>query len=195
MYYQFENYERNLINKYKSKKENNLIKINEIKNNQMQLENIKLNQKNISLGINIGALKTVYSMFSKINEKYVANVLLMNNSSRIIPSTICYTRSHRLFGENSISSLKQNLSTSYCNLSRLINFDNSKNFEDELKYGYRKENNINKFKFQNYNIEGQKEEISSDFIIADYLSLINDYYFKKEKYEYTTTSLSVPDFY
>ena len=91
--------------------------------------------------------------------------------------------------------MKQNLSTSHCNLSRLINFDNSKNFENEIKYGYRNEKNINNFKFQNYNKEGEKEEIKSDFIITDYLSLINDYYFEKEKYEYTTISLSVPDFY
>ncbi len=65
-------------------------------------------EKIISLGINIGALKTVYSIFSEINGKYVSNVLLMNNSSRIIPSIICYTKSHRLFGDNSLSSLKQN---------------------------------------------------------------------------------------
>ena len=32
---------------------------------------------NISLGINIGASKTVYSIFSKINNKYVSNVLLL----------------------------------------------------------------------------------------------------------------------
>ena len=44
----------------------------------------KTNETNKSfsfLGINIGALKTVYSIFSEINGKYVSNVLLMNNSS------------------------------------------------------------------------------------------------------------------
>ena len=61
-----------------------------------------------SLGINIGTSKTVYSIFSKINGKYVSNILLMNNISRIIPSIICYSKSHRLFGDNSLSSLKQN---------------------------------------------------------------------------------------
>ena len=70
----------------------------------------------ISLGINIGSLKTVYSLFSKINNKYVTNVLLMNNSSRIIPSIICYSKTHRLFGDNSISSLSQNLDSSYNNI-------------------------------------------------------------------------------
>ena len=88
-------------------------------------------KKEISLGINIGALKTVYSTFSKINDKHITNVLLMNNSSRIIPSIICYTKDHRLFGENSISFLKQNLNTSYNNLSRLIGFDNSNKYEEE----------------------------------------------------------------
>jgi len=198
MSYQNGNY-GNLTNRLISKKENEKIKINEIEINQIQLENNELNQVNnslnkISLGINIGALKTIYSMFLKINGKFVTQVLLMNNSLRLIPSIICYTKTHGLFGENSIS-LIQNLSTSYCNLSRLINFENTNNFENELKYGYRNETNINNFKFYNYNLEGEKEEIISDYIIADYLNLINYYYFEKEKYEYTTTSLSVPDFY
>ena len=50
----------------------------------------KFDDNKIHLGINIGASKTVYSKFSKINGKDVTNVLLMNNSSRIIPSIICY---------------------------------------------------------------------------------------------------------
>ena len=78
-------------------------------NYKLLIENIKIQEDNRSLGINIGASKTVYSIFSKINDKYVSNVLLMNNTSRIIPSIICYTKDHRLFGDNSISSLKQNL--------------------------------------------------------------------------------------
>ena len=90
----------------------------------------------INLGINIGALKTVYSLFSKINAKYVTHVLLMNNSSRFYPSLICYTNSHRLFDENSLSSLKQNLLTFYNNLSRLIRFDYSKKYEEEIKYAF-----------------------------------------------------------
>ena len=93
-----------------------------MKNNEENKKNLEEinSEKIISLGINIGALKTVYSIFSEINGKYVSNVLLMNNSSRIIPSIICYTKSHRLFGDNSLSSLKQSLDTSYNNLSKLI---------------------------------------------------------------------------
>ena len=109
------------------------------------------NKKGIILGINIGALKTIYSTtFSKINDKHVTNVFLMNNSSRIIPSIICYTKDHRLFGENSLSFLQQNLNTSYNNLSRLIGFDNSNKYEEELKYMFRKEDNINDYKFYCY---------------------------------------------
>ena len=40
-----------------------------------------------------------------------------------------------------------------------------------------------------------KLNINSDFIIADFLSLINEYYFEKEKIKYDITCLSVPDFY
>ena len=109
----------------------------------------------------------------------------MNNSSRIIPSIICYTKSHRLFGDNSLSSLKQNLDTSYNNLSRLIDFDENNNlYKDELKYMFSKENNSKLLK-----------EIGNECIIADFLSLINKYYFEKQKIEYDTTTISVPDFY
>ena len=153
--------------------------------NVEEKDDVDNSEKIISLGINIGALKTVYSIFSEINGKYVSNVLLMNNSSRIIPSIICYTKSHRLFGDNSLSSLKQNLDTSYNNLSRLIDFDENNNlYKDELKYMFSQENNLKLLK-----------EIGNECIIADFLSLINKYYFEKQKIEYDTTTISVPDFY
>ena len=123
------------------------------------------NINSIFLGINIGAFKTVYSTFSlNENKKYIYQVLLMNESSRIIPSIICYSN-HRDFGENSKSFLKQNLNTSFNNISRLIGFDNSN--EEELKYMYNKEGNMEKIK-----------EIGNKNIIADFLSLINEYYFE-----------------
>ncbi len=76
----------------------------------------------------------------------------MNNTSRIIPSIICYTKDHRLFGDNSISSLKQNLNTSYNNLSRLIGYNKNDNiFKEEIKFMFSKENNL--------------EEIGSECII------------------------------
>ena len=49
----------------------------------------KLTKDKISLGINIGAFKTLYSTFREINNIFLTNVLLMNESSRIIPSIIC----------------------------------------------------------------------------------------------------------
>ena len=106
----------------------------------------------------------------------------MNNSSRIIPSIICYTKDRRLFGDISFSSLNQNLNTSYNNLSRLIGYNKNDNiFKEEIKFMFSKENNL--------------EEIGSECIIADYLSLINKYYFEKENIEYDYTIISVPDFY
>ena len=153
--------------------------------------------KNISIGINIGASKTVYSIFSIENGKFVSEVLLMNRSSRVIPSIICYTKTHRLFGENSKSSLKQNLDTSYNNLSRIIGFDNSNLFIEELNYMYMNENDITNFKFYCKGSSEKKEEIISECIIADFLSLINEYYYKEYKSNVNTItiSLSIPDFY
>ena len=114
-------------------------------NNSINLDKDEI----ISLGINIGALKTIYSQFlKKINGKYISNVLLMNNSSRIIPSIICYTINHRLFGENSITSLKQYMNTSYNNLSRLIGFNNNIQFyKNEIGFEYNSTNDIKNHKF------------------------------------------------
>ena len=156
----------------------------------------KQNHKyNISLGINIGASKTVYSIFSKINNKYVSNVLLMNNTSRIIPSIICYTKDHRLFGDNSISSLKQNLNTSYNNLSRLIGFDNNiKFYQNEIQSQFVNYKDMKLFQFYSQN-SFSKNEIKSENVLYDFLSLINSYYFIKDSYSFSYTFISVPDFY
>ena len=148
-----------------------------------------------SLGINIGAHKTVFSIFSRINQKYVSNVLLMNNSSRIIPSIICYTKDHRLIGDNSISSLKQHLSTSYNNLSRIIGYDKDiKIYEKEILFGFDGISNLNEEKSYYYN-STEKKKIKSEVIISDFLGLLKKYYIKKEKYYYTSTYISVPDFF
>ena len=149
----------------------------------------------ISLGINIGAQKTVYSIFSKVNDKYISHVLLMNNSSRIIPSILCYTKTHRLFGENSITSLKQNIDTSYINLSRIIGFQKDiKIYEEEMKYELNEIKKMENHKFLLKNPKGY-EEIESDIILSDFIILINKYYFINEKYLYSSTYISVPDFF
>jgi molecular chaperone DnaK (HSP70) len=119
----------------------------------------------------------------------------MNNSSRCIPSLICYTNSHRLFGENSLSSLKQNLLTSYNNLSRLIGFDYSEKYEEEIKYTFQDFDNINDYKFNIYLGNKIKNINNSDFVISDFLYLINEYFFEKEKIYYSNASISVPDFF
>ena len=152
----------------------------------------KEKEENVSLGINIGAFKTVYSIFRKENQNYISNVLLMNDSSRIIPSIICYSNTHRLFGENSISSLKRNLNSSYNNLSRLICYED-KNVLNSNEYKYNFKMN-DKLSFKSYEDENLID-INSDKVISDYLSLINFYYFKKNNINYNYTSLSVPDFF
>ena len=117
----------------------------------------------ISLGINIEALNTIFSQFLRKDNKYISNVLLMNNSSRIIPSIICYTKDHRLFGENSITSLKQYLNTSYNNLSRLIGYnENIKLYKDEKLYGFEGIKKLNLKSSYYQNSEEEKEEIKSD---------------------------------
>ncbi len=106
----------------------------------------------------------------------------MNGRSRIIPTKICYSN-HRLIGDNAKNFIKLNLNTSYNNLSRIIGFDNSNKYEEELKYMYRKKNSEN------------IKKIGNECIIADFIHLINQYYFEKLKIKYDSCCLSVPDFY
>ena len=70
-------------------------------------KNDKNPEKNQTIGINIGALNTVYSIFTNITGKYITYVLLMNNTIRTIKSLICYNSEERLFGDNSKSSIKK----------------------------------------------------------------------------------------
>ena len=150
-----------------------------------------------SLGINIGSLNTVYSKFDRNEGLYKTNVLLSDVSKRVIPSQICYSATNRLYGDTASSLMKKFADYSYSNLSRLIGFDID-------SYIFKNEYN-NFFNFGTYNNATKKfkisnnEEISSSIIIADFISLINKFYFDKvkkeenEKYDFVT--FSVPDYF
>ena len=56
--------------------------------------------KNLSLRINIGGSKIVYSSFTIENGNFTTKVLLMNGTSRIIRLIICYSKIHNLFDKN-----------------------------------------------------------------------------------------------
>ena len=151
-------------------------------------------ESSISLGINIGALKTVYSRCLKKNDKFQTEVLLSDTSSRTIPSRICYSDTHRLYGDTAGSLMKRFQDSSYSNISRLIGFyiDKKNNiYNEEYKYinplSYDK--NLGKFKLYN----NEKDYAST--IIADYIYLINNYYFKEKSIAYDYCTFSVPDYY
>ena len=170
-----------------------------LKSPLMSLPSSSSNSLKTSLGVNIGSLNTVYSKCGKPEGKFKTNVLLSDVSKRVIPSQICYSPTHRLYGATAAPFMKKNYTTSYENLSRLLGFDiKSPIFSDELNnffnYGtYNKD--TNKFKIAN------NEEVSSEVIIADYLSLINKFYFEKEKEKesenekYDFVTFSVPDYF
>ena len=171
---------------------NKKLKINESEFNDRNKEIPK-----ISLGINIGSLNTVYSKFDKIEGKFKTNVLLSDVSKRVIPTQICYSNTHRLYGDTASALMKKCGEFSYTNLSRLIGFDiDSYIYQNELH---------NFFIFGTYNDKTKEfkssndEEISSSIIIADYISLINQFYFENEKKEeninYDFVTFSVPDYY
>ena len=101
----------------------------------------------ICIGINIGAQNTIYSSFSKVNNKsFITQVLLSDVASRVIPSILVYTDDHRLYGETAKASMKRFSDSTYINLSRLIGFDPKiefyiKEFEENMnktipKYSY-----------------------------------------------------------
>ena len=150
-----------------------------------------------SLGINIGSLNTVYSKFDRNEGLYKTNVLLSDVSKRVIPSQIGYSDTKRLYGDTASSLMRKFADYSYSNLSRLIGFDID-------SYIFKNEYN-NFFNFGTYNNATKKfkisnnEEISSSIIIADFISLINKFYFDKvkkeenEKYDFVT--FSVPDYF
>ena len=149
------------------------------------------NHNEIHIGINIGAMKTVYSKCYRNNNQFLTEVLLSDVASRTIPSQICYTNTNRLYGETSNSKMNRFLNTSYFNISRFIGFINNNFFKKELEYLEKDIFDSNKDKFKIYNNEYE----NSSIIIADYLSLINNYFFKEQKIQYDYVTFSVPDYY
>ena len=146
----------------------------------------------ISLGINIGGLKTIYSRYLKKEGKFLTEVLLSDTSSRTIPSRICYSDTHRLYGDTAGSLMKRFLNSSYSNISRLIGFflDKKENiYNEEIKYFYPL--SFNKGNFNIYD----DEKVNGSTIIADYLCFINNYYFKEKEIAYDYCTFSVPDYY
>ena len=81
--------------------------------------------------------------------------------------------------------LQKNINTSFNNfIYRLIGFNEEDNlFKEELKYMFNKEDNL-KFQYYNEKNEIEIESINYECIIADYLSLINDYNLQTQKIEY-----------
>ncbi len=142
-----------------------------------------------SYGINIGSFKSIFSKSFKPNNKFQTEVLLNDDSSRIIPSIICYSDTHRLYGETAKSLYKKNFKTSYIDINRLMNFyeDNliSKESEFMLFGTY-----LNNGKFLCYN----NEKLEPLEILTDYLSLINSFYIK-QGIIIKNCVLSVPDYY
>ena len=156
-----------------------------------------MSNKNISLGINIGSQNTVYSLCYSSNGKFTTEVLLSDVASRTIPSQICYSDTNRLYGETSNSKMKRFYNSSYLNISRLIGFflTNSETYKSMYKEEFKYIENecfneqLNKFKIYN------NEYCDSYIIIADYLSLINKYYFEENEIKYDYTTFSIPDYY
>ena len=179
-------------NNNKDKENENIIPNEKIENEKEKI----IKESYDSLGIDIGSLNTVYSIFGKKEGKFQSNVLLSDNTNRIIPSQICYSDTHRLYGDNASTLMTNFFSTSYSNLSRLLNFNINVNIYKEEYKNYTYYGRFQKSeKFKCYN----KEEVSSSIIIADFLSLINEFYFEKKKKDeninYDFCTLSVPDYY
>ena len=128
------------------------------------MENQNINE---TFGINIGALKTVYSKCFKPDNKFQTKVLLSDDSSRVFPSIICYSKDHRLIGETAKSLYKKYFNSSYTDLIRLLNL-----YDENFKFHEIKFMNFGSFNGEKLNGFNEEDLFPSE-IIADYLSIIN----------------------
>ena len=146
------------------------------------------------IGINIGSLKTVYSLFSNIGKEYLKKVLESDSSKRSFPSKICYTDSHRLFGFSSQPYIKKFINSSYNNLSRLIGFDECEIYIKELPFMI---NPVESFEKVNFNFpkKNETEKLTSINILVDYLSLINEFLNINNNQNIINFTIPVPDYY
>ena len=146
------------------------------------------NQSLETFGINIGALKSVFSKCFKPDNKFQTKVLLSDDSSRIFPSIICYSKDHRLVGETAKSLYKKFVHNSYTDLIRLFNL-----YEEKIKPHEIEFMNFGSFKGEKL-IGFENETLSPSEIVADYLSLIIKFY-KEQNIIIDNCVISVPDFF
>ena len=153
------------------------------------------NENSISLGIDMGAMNTVYSISGKKDNKFTTEVLLSDVAVRTFPSQICYSDTNRLYGETSNSKIKKFADTSYLDLSRLIGIFPSTHSLYNKEFEYLNPNcskvENNKLLFKIY----QNDFCDSSIIIADFLSLINKYLFEEQKIKYDNVTFSVYDYF
>ena len=155
-----------------------------------------MKEENEIFGINIGALKTVFSKCFKLNNKFHTQVLLADDSSRVFPSVICYSKEYRLIGETAKSLYKKYLETSYVELSRFIDIIDPKSFfSEELKnMVFGSYNNNNNKKLKQYEYKEKDDGIVPSEIVADYLSMIISFYMK-QGVKIEKCVLSIPDYF
>ena len=151
------------------------------------------------LGINIGSLNSTMTIGHQLNSAllFKTELLLSETSARTCPSILSFGETNRVIGDQAALVLRKNLKSSFQYINRFIGFDPKSPFSStELNnYYYVGDTynpNTNKF---SYTINGQKQEILPEEIVASYLHLLYDSYITKKQLNPECVVFSVPDYF
>jgi molecular chaperone DnaK (HSP70) len=152
------------------------------------------------IGLSIGAMNTSVA-YSEVNQngKLISDIILSETSSRTIPSTIAYSKSHRMIGDHAMLTIRKHMNATFLNINRLIGM------KANSEYGKREINHmLTDLQFSEtedgellYKIFLNQQEsfLSTDSLLTGYINKIkNDLIINLHKKECVAITVGLPDF-
>ena len=148
------------------------------------------------IGVNFGSLNSSIALGKVINLSllFKAELLVSDTSLRTCPSTISYTSSHRLIGDQAFLETKKNMKSSFQYINRLIGFNlNIPFYQTEYNKYYYIGGKYNPEQNKFYTIND--EMLYPEEIVISYLHLLYNSYILEKNIESDYFVFSVPDYF
>jgi molecular chaperone DnaK (HSP70) len=152
------------------------------------------------IGLSIGAMNTSVA-FSEVNQngKLISDIILSETSSRIIPSTLAYSKSHRMIGDHAMLTIRKHMNSTFLYINRLIGMKFNSEFGKreishmltDLEFSETEDGEL----FYKIFLNKQESYLSTDSLLTAYINKIkNDLILNLHKKECLAMTVGVPDF-
>lgn len=152
------------------------------------------------IGLSIGAMNTSVA-FSEVNQngKLISDIILSETSSRVIPSTLAYSKSHRMIGDHAMLTIRKHMNSTFLYINRLIGMKFNSEFGKreishmltDLEFSETEDGEL----FYKIFLNKQESYLSTDSLLTAYINKIkNDLILNLHKKECLAMTVGVPDF-